>query len=127
MPPDERDLFAEGALANLLKCRDVYDAEAASPIVPYDAQKLRVLRGETVPKDVLGLVDGEAAEFLRHPERMVRPAADWEAEAARVQPHWDTRLAQSPTLRAELVRRPDRAGLVTYRRRARRRTGLFFV
>ena len=38
--PVENDLFAEGAPANLLKCNDVYEAEVATPIMPYDAKNL---------------------------------------------------------------------------------------
>ena len=60
-----------GALAELLKCRDVYDADVGTPTAAYVEEKLRVLRGGTVPKDVANFVSEDAVDYLRLPEKMV--------------------------------------------------------
>ena len=126
--PARSDLCADGALCALLRSRDIYDVEQSCAVQPYDPDKLKVLRGQTVPKDARALVGDTAGEFLLHSATRIERAADDPVfEGALPQPHWDARLRLSRRVRRDFILRLHAVGLVAWRRRAKQQAGIFFV
>lgn len=125
---EEANEFPDGALQEVLRCRDLYDLGETTTVAPYDPSKLKVLRGGTVPRDAKSLVGSAARRFLEHADDLV--VLD---DAALVDllpptvPHWVPALARDLTARRAFVERLRQVGLVTYRRRARCHIGAFFV
>ena len=59
------DLSAEGALAELLAARCQYELEPRN-LVTFDPARLKVARGETVPRNLEGLLRPEVAGYVKH-------------------------------------------------------------
>ena len=71
----------------------LYDAQQPLAVVPYDAAKLKVLRGATRPRDAKLLVGDGAREYLVSAASLIaKPIADLESDEPLPSPHWDAHL-----------------------------------
>ena len=64
--PPPVELSEQGALTELLHCQDLYALQPQN-LVDYDLDKLRVTKGDVLPKDVVNLESTSFAEVLQHP------------------------------------------------------------
>ena len=71
LPPPPAANTRDGALKELLKCNDFYQVGEESTRVPMDLGKLKVLKGEMVPHDVVPLVGPEARPYVQDPDRFI--------------------------------------------------------
>ena len=111
--PDPAITYPDGALCELLRSRDVYDATESLSMAPYDAEKLKVLRGATRPLDAKALVGDEARRYLEMADELiVLPAEELAVLEAGPKPHWDATLRFGGAARTNFVRRLDDVGLV---------------
>ena len=86
--PVERSLFQDGALCELLRAKDMYDPDVHAGSAPYDASRLKVLRGGSVPKDAQALVGDRARIFLEDPDKyIVRPPYGFLQLPPPIKPH----------------------------------------
>ena len=120
--------FPEGALAEVLRIKNVYDLDDDSPAAHYDPDKLKVLKGNTRPRDAKPLVGPEARRFLEFADELIALGDDELREASDpIQPHWDPTLARSIASKRAFIDSLRKVGLITFRRRARCHIGAFFV
>ena len=120
--------FPEGALAEVLRTKNVYDLDDDSPAAHYDPDKLKVLKGNTRPRDAKPLVGPEARRFLEFADELIALGDDELREASDpIQPHWDPTLARSIASKRAFIDSLRKVGLITFRRRARCHIGAFFV
>jgi len=126
-PPD---LNPELALAELLSSTDFYNHEPQN-LAKFDIQKLRVAKGDVVPKDMARLVRPEVAALLRDFKSSIELGAD--ELAAKLEqnpfpkPYWDPSLKRSRSERHGLFKVLVRLGLLGAHTRIKARVGLFFV
>ena len=126
--PSCSELYPDGALCELLRSRDIYDVQQSLTVTPYDAEKLKVLRGGTRPRGAKALVGERAREYLEHATALIeRPAADIDADERPPVPHWDARLRYSRKARDQFIDQLCAVGLIAWRRRAKQQAGVFFV
>ena len=126
--PDVDVEFPEGALQEIIKCKSIYDVDDDSSVAAYQPDKLAVLHRAGAPVNALDLVGDECRPYLEDPDSLiVLPPEELAQVADPVVPHWDPRLGRSQEARRDFVRRLDRVGLITWRRRERCRVGAFFV
>eukprot|EP00959_Pyramimonas_sp_CCMP1952_P263591 5512470-Pyramimonas_sp.AAC.1 len=111
-----------------MKCKDMYKVGDATSLAPMALERLKIMKGDTTPKDALGLVGGDAQELLRDPGRFTeRPPDHYDSRGVPPRPYMDPGLrGNSPVLR-ELVSRLHSCGLVVHRRRVKSFIGLFAV
>ncbi|CAK0887264.1 unnamed protein product, partial [Prorocentrum cordatum] len=122
----------KGALADLLHSDDLYAVAAGAALGSYDIDKLRVSKGDLVPKDAASVTSPEAAKLIDAPHVHILKSdaelrADVDSGALRGQPYWDPILRNSRAKKLEFLRALSAAGLPTWRRRVRCRVGCFFV
>ena len=126
--PRPSDEFPEGALQEILRTKNVYDLEDVSHNATYDPDKLKVLKGATVPRDAKALVGPDARRFLEHADDLiVLDSADLREVEAPIRPFWDPSLGRSMRAKRAFVDSLRKVGLITFRRRARCHIGVFFV
>jgi hypothetical protein len=114
--PAEADAKPEGALCELLLCRDVYSLDVESITAPYDADKLRVRKGD-LARELFG---EDPRRFLDSPDELfVLPLEDFAAVRNPICPLCDKRLKDNSSLRRDFIRQLDRVGLIAWRPRAR--------
>ena len=96
-------LSEQGAVTELLHCQDLH-ALLSLHLADYDLDKLRVTKGDVLPKDVVYLVPS-LAKVLRHPcSSMLRSCAELihlEESEGPITPYWD------PTLRKDARHMPS--------------------
>ncbi|CAK0850565.1 unnamed protein product, partial [Prorocentrum cordatum] len=127
-PPDFNAEFPEGALQEIIKCKSIYDVDDDSSVAAYDPSKLAVLHRSGVPVNALDLAgDEHRPHFEDSDSFIVLPPEELASVVDPVVPHWDPKLGGSLEARRDFVRRLDRVGLVSWRRRERCRVGAFFV
>ena len=120
-----------GALAALLKSHDSYNVAREVPRRPYDAAKVRVLREGTVPKPLLEseLLHGIQREVAADPLKHILKSDEEMSEIREgdfVKPYTDPLLRSRASL-LELVRKLHVHHLITFRRVARAKVGVFTV
>ncbi|CAK0846500.1 unnamed protein product, partial [Prorocentrum cordatum] len=125
-------LSGKDALADLLRSDDLYAVAAGAALGSYDIDKLRVSKGDLVPKDVASVTSPAAAKLIGAPHLHILKSdaelcADVDSGAHRGQPYWGPILRGSPVKKLEFLRALSAAGLLTWRRRVRCRVGCFFV
>lgn len=127
-PPD--DLDERRALTELLASKDFY-SEVPHNLAGYDPAKLRVSKGDVVPKDAIPLLPAEAAGYLRHFRTQIeRSSEDIEQRAAEgllPEPYWDPTLKSDKSARHDLFRNLQRLNILSFRKSIKARVGLFFV
>eukprot|EP00971_Amphidinium_carterae_P232975 4623834-Amphidinium_carterae.1 len=117
-----------GALRELLKCRDLYSEEQNLATADYDPSKLKILRGETRPKPVERLLDGEVKKWITNPDKfIVKPPEEIAAGPAPVRPHWAREMRTDGAVRRDFVKRLEAVELVSWRVRVKCHIGCFFV
>eukprot|EP00974_Lingulodinium_polyedra_P014527 1406473-Lingulodinium_polyedra.AAC.1 len=128
--PPPKDLDELSALSELLASKDFY-SEVPHNLADYDLSKLRVCKGDVVPKDLVKLVPPDVSCYYRHFKTCIeRPASDLErilAEESLPEPYWDPTLRRSRTLRMEFYHELHRLGLISFRRSIKARVAPFFV
>jgi len=126
--PSEKLEFPDGALEEVLRSKCVYEVEEGAITAPFEEEKLNVLKGGTVPKLAVDLVDDNVANQLRDPDRHIVLPDDQLLEVGEaVRPHWDARLANNTAAKWRFIESLRKVGLITFRRRARCHIGAFFV
>ena len=128
--PKPCDLTERGALEELLKTQDFYSLEPQN-LATYEYEKLRVAKGDVVPKAAHTLVSGHLRDCLLDPELfIIRSAADvveLERTCGAIRPYWDPILRGNASERSRLFWRLHELGILSFRRRPRAFAGLFFV
>ena len=85
--------------------KDFY-SEVPHNLADYDPTKLRVSKGDVVPKDAVPLLPAEAAGYLRHFRTQIeRSSEDIEQRAAEgllPEPYWDPTLKRDKSARHDL-------------------------
>eukprot|EP00971_Amphidinium_carterae_P031788 626141-Amphidinium_carterae.1 len=128
-PPPE-GILPDGSLEQLLKSRGLYAPEESASVVPYNPERLKIFKGETVPKHVAELVHWESQQFVKEPERtIVRTNAEID-EARSVEGevciHMDPAL-ESESVMLDFLHRLHSVGLLGFTKRAKSFVGCFFV
>lgn len=127
------DLSPEKALDSLLRSKNLY-AEEPSNLVPYDPEKLKILKSKVVPKRLESVVPPHVLAILRRKQTMIeRSQSDVQRElsenpsACPVRPYWDPVLRHSQAARIDLIKRLHQVGIVEFRKRIKSTVGIFFV
>ena len=68
-PPE--DLQREEALEELLHCKDLYEVGDASMREPYDADRLRVTKGDLQPREISTVCGEDALPYILSPGRFI--------------------------------------------------------
>ena len=128
--PPPVELTEQEALTELLHRQDLYALQPLH-LADYDLDKLRVIKGGVLPKDVVDLVSTSFAEVLLHPcSSMLRSSAELlhldESEGP-ITPYWDPTLRRDERQRVELFQKLADLKILSFRVRARPFAGLFFV
>ncbi|CAK0803468.1 unnamed protein product, partial [Prorocentrum cordatum] len=63
--PAPDDFDAKNSLFALMKCKDMYKVGDATSLAPMALERLKIMKGDTTPKDALGLVGGDAQERVK--------------------------------------------------------------
>ena len=126
------DLQPRGALQELLKTGNIYDTDAPKTTAPYDAEKLRVLKGDIEPRDIVDVAPPEIGEMFRNSRDFIeRSDLELSEEPPLVDPYWDPALdPKKPENRErlmEFLRRLAGAGLLGGRKRRKADIGFFMV
>eukprot|EP00971_Amphidinium_carterae_P333911 6468918-Amphidinium_carterae.1 len=128
--PPPAGILPDGSLDQLLKSRGLYAPEESASVVPYDPERLKIFKGETVPKHVCDLVHWESLPFVREPERcIVRTQAEVDevlSVEGDVTVHMDPALENANTM-IDFLERLHAVGLLGFTRRAKSFVGCFFV
>ena len=115
-------------MCELLKSKDLYTVDEHCTAEAYDADRLRVLKGDLIPKPAVNLVGDDAKCYLLEPDRyIVKGPEEMEEVTAPVDAYWDASLRKDLQARRHFVEKLRRTGLVTWRRRVRASCGAFFV
>ncbi|CAK0862617.1 unnamed protein product, partial [Prorocentrum cordatum] len=113
-PPPEEDL--SNALPEPLKCTDMRPTSDATSRVPIQLERLKILKNDTAPKEVLGVAGADAHRLRADPWRRIerRPERAG-AGGPPPRPCADPRLRQSRRLLKELVTTLYRGNLAVFR------------
>eukprot|EP00435_Cladocopium_sp_Y103_P066043 s1362_g28.t1 len=130
-PPE--GLTGQTSLAHLARSISSYD-ETPSNLADYDISKIKILRSQVRPKNLVDLLPTSVKPFItdlrRHVERdplQVEAELAVDPGAMPKVPYWDPVLRSSPSERVNLMRRMFQIGLVDLQPVIRARAGLFFV
>lgn len=123
------DLSVEGALTELLASRCQYDLEPRN-LAKYDPSRLKIVRGETVPRDLCNIVRPEVAGYVLHAGGCIELPLEMDRKACESgldPPYWCPVLRQSRRTRLELYRRLVGVGVMSGRTSIKEEIGIFFV
>ena len=127
---EPKDLRPEEALKELLKSKSLY-GEEPHHLAEYDFAKLRVVRGDVVPKDATTVLLPVASGFLRHFDSQIEKNTEQIEQLCREEkvptPYWDPKLKRDKKARLHLLKSLFDLGLCSVRRAVKARVGLFFV
>ena len=127
---DFGDASKHGALSELCKTPSLYDTVSTCPCVPMALDRLKILRGDTRPKDIHQLIGPDAKHFVNKPYSYIPRTAHeqelYDHDHLPPVPYSDPKLRDKRFLR-RLVDGLSRVGLITYRRRVLSFIGFFAV
>eukprot|EP00971_Amphidinium_carterae_P341990 6481099-Amphidinium_carterae.2 len=122
------DLTLFGAHLALLKASSLYDAESACAVRPFCKEKLKLLHGTVVAKDIESLAPAHVVQQLG--QSLDRPSAELENEPY-IKPYWDPLLdpgvLENRSRLVDLLRELSARGLVGAHTRRKTDASLFFV
>ena len=128
-----REFEPESALGSMLRSKNLY-AEEPSNLVPYDPQKLKILRSKVVPKRLEDVVPPHVLAILHQKDSLIeRNTREVQKElqnnpsACPPRPYWDPTLKFSPKARIDLITRLHKVGIIEFRKRIKSSVGIFFV
>ena len=129
LPPRQS---SQGALRELLRVQSLDDVPDATGVVPFEWEKLKLLRDtwEVVPRSVREVAPASVGDMFRRPGqfRLCEEHAAALAERDPVPPpYWDARLSSDVQLRQRFFAALRKKKLLTYRRKVHCFAGLFFV
>ena len=123
-------LRPEGALAELLSTKDLYAQEPAN-LARYQADLLRVCKGDVRPKPARDLLPAAAAGYLSRFGSSIERGADEISELSKQglipKPYWDPVLRRSLPVRIDFFKRLASLGLMTFVPRIRGKVSFFCV
>ena len=123
-------LFEQRAFTELLHCQDLY-ALQPQHLAVYDLDKLRVTKGDILPKNLVHLLSPSLAEVIQLPcSSILRSSAELihlEESEGPITPYWDPTLRKDTRQRAELFHKLADLKILSLRARARAFDGLLFV
>ena len=118
------------ALHDVVRIKDLYSQEPSN-LAAYSMDRLRVARGRIEPKPVEDLLPpGLTALVKDYKNQILKSERELEADrlqGAFVQPYWDPQLRQSKRKRRELIAALRANNMITFRKVARSKVGMFFV
>ena len=117
-------LSEEAAFRELLHGNVSQYEAAGTTLASFKLERVSLPESVRASPQVAELLDSDARQYLKDPERMLRPECESDCD---IVPFWDPQLRQCPRKYKSLIQKLHAIGYLAYTLNPRGRAGIFFV